>query len=89
MMLQLWGKFKSSTIEALCNVIDEKSITMAAKLYSGEKSRQYGEVFIAQSIKACNLHDLAQTTSVKIALTVDGADLFKGRTHVSTELKFF
>ena len=38
-------------------------------------------------LKACHLHDLAKEKSVKIALTVDGADLFKGRTHVSTGVK--
>jgi hypothetical protein len=55
---------------------------------------KYGEVYYINFerafrllLKACNLHDLAQTTSVKIALTVDGADLFKGRTHVSTGVK--
>jgi hypothetical protein len=34
-------------------------------------------------LKSCDLHDLAQKTSVKLALTVDDADLFQGRTHVS------
>jgi hypothetical protein len=55
---------------------------------------QYGEVYyinfepaLRLLLKACNLHDLATTTSVKVALTVDGADLFKGRTHVSTGIK--
>jgi len=38
-------------------------------------------------LKACHLHDLAKEKSVKIALTVDGADLFKERTHVSTGVK--
>jgi len=38
-------------------------------------------------LKACNLHELAQKESVKVALSVDGADLFKGRTHVSTGIK--
>jgi hypothetical protein len=35
----------------------------------------------------CGLHELATRSSVKVALTVDGADLFKGRTHVSTRIK--
>jgi hypothetical protein len=38
-------------------------------------------------IKACELDDLATRTAVKVALTVDGADLFRGRTHVSTGIK--
>ncbi len=38
-------------------------------------------------LKACELDELATTTSVKIALTVDGADLFKGSTHVSIGIK--
>jgi hypothetical protein len=38
-------------------------------------------------LKACNLYELAQVDSMKVTLTVDGADLFKGRTHVSTGIK--
>jgi len=38
-------------------------------------------------LKACHLHEVAETSSVTIALTVDGADLFKGRMHVSTGVK--
>jgi hypothetical protein len=37
--------------------------------------------------KACNLYELAQVDSVKVALSVDGANLFKGRTPVSTGIK--
>jgi hypothetical protein len=55
---------------------------------------KYGEVFYLDLKKAlrllpksCNLYDSAQKTSVKLALTVDGTDLFKGRTHVSTGVK--
>ncbi len=58
------------------------------------RDTKYGEVYFLNFerafrllLKACNLHDLAQTSSVKVALTVDGADLFKGRTHVSTGIK--
>jgi hypothetical protein len=61
--------------------------------YSSRMTR-YGEVYYVNFepalrllLKACNLHDLAKTTSVKVALTFDGADLFKGRTHVSTGIK--
>jgi hypothetical protein len=61
--------------------------------YASQMTR-YGEVYYVNfepalrlSLKACSLHDLATTTSVKVALTVDGADLFKGRTHVSTGIK--
>jgi hypothetical protein len=38
-------------------------------------------------LKACNRHGLAQTSSVKVALMVDGADLLKGRTLISTGIK--
>jgi hypothetical protein len=38
-------------------------------------------------LKACRLHEYAQNTSVKVACTVDGTDLFKGRTHVSSGIK--
>jgi hypothetical protein len=38
-------------------------------------------------LKACELEELATRSSVKVALTVDGADLFQGRTHVSTGIK--
>jgi hypothetical protein len=55
---------------------------------------KYGEVFylnfekaLRLLLKACHLHDLAKEKSVKIALTVDGVDLFKERTHVSTGVK--
>jgi hypothetical protein len=55
---------------------------------------KYGAVFylifekaFCLLLKACNLHELATTTAVKITLSVDGADLFKGRTHVSTGVK--
>jgi len=55
---------------------------------------RYGEVFyldfekaLRLLLKACHLHEVAETSSVKIALTVDGADLFKGRMHVSTGVK--
>jgi hypothetical protein len=38
-------------------------------------------------LKACGIYEYAQNTSVKVALTVDGADFFKGRTHVSSGIK--
>jgi hypothetical protein len=38
-------------------------------------------------LKACCLDELETRESVKAALTVDGADLFKGCTHVSTGIK--
>jgi len=34
-------------------------------------------------LKACQLDDLATKESVKISLSIDGADLFKDRAHVS------
>jgi hypothetical protein len=58
------------------------------------RNTKYGEVYYLNFerafwllLKACKLHDLATTSSVKVALTVDGADLFKGRMHVSTGIK--
>jgi hypothetical protein len=55
---------------------------------------RYGEVYYINFerafrllLRACKLDELARTTSVKVALTVDGADLFKGRTHASTGIK--
>jgi len=58
------------------------------------RNTKYGEVYYLNFerafrllLRACKLHDLATTASVKVALTVDGADLFKGRTHVSTGIK--
>ncbi len=61
--------------------------------YSRRMTR-YGEVYFLNFeralrllLRACNLHDLATTSSVKLGLSVDGADLFKGRTHVSTGIK--
>jgi hypothetical protein len=54
----------------------------------------YGEVFYLNFekalrflLKACQLHDLAQSNSVKVSLAIDGADLFKDRTHVSAGIK--
>jgi hypothetical protein len=38
-------------------------------------------------LKACQLDDLATKESVKISLSIDGADLFKDRTHVSAGVK--
>jgi len=38
-------------------------------------------------LKAFELDDLATRTSVKVALLVDGANLFRCRTHVSTGIK--
>ena len=106
------GAFKSSTINALRDVIDEKeedlfpSVSTVSRVrsmldrYGSEvigwrkENTKYGEVFylhfekaLRHLLRACQLHDLAEKSSVKIALTVDGADLFKGRTHVSTGVK--
>jgi hypothetical protein len=60
------------------------------------RDTQYGEVYFLNFeqafrmlLKACNLYELAQVDSLKVALalSVDGADLFKGRTHVSSGIK--
>jgi hypothetical protein len=105
------GAFKSSTIEALQNVIDENndgyfpSVSAVWQAWSlldkhgsevigWKKQTKYGEVFyldykkaLCLLLKACNLHHLAETPSVKLAISVDGADLFKGRTHVSSGVR--
>jgi len=38
-------------------------------------------------LKACQLDELAMTSRIKIYLSIDGADLFKDRTHVSVGIK--
>jgi hypothetical protein len=106
------GAFKSSTIYALRNVVNEKSEDLFPSVRTVSRVRRlldnhgiqligwtqvrtkYGAVFYLNFekalhllLKACNLHELATTTSAKIALSVDGADLFKGCTHVSTGVK--
>ena len=106
------GAFKSSTINALRDVVDENdedlfpsvsTVSRVRRLLDDHGSQligwtqvhtKYGEVFylnfekaLRLLLKACKLHELATTTSVKLAITVDGADLFKGRTHVSTGIK--
>jgi hypothetical protein len=54
----------------------------------------YGEVYFLNFekalrflLKACQLHDLAQVDSVRVSLSIDGADLFKDHTHVSAIIK--
>jgi len=106
------GAFKSSTINALQNVIEDKeedlfpsisSVSWARSLLDKHgtevigwrrEDTKYGEVFylhfqkaLRHLLRACNLHGIAEESSVKITLTVDGADLFKGGTHVSTGVK--
>jgi hypothetical protein len=106
------GGFKTTTINALRNIIDENGEGFFPSATTVNRSRalldqygskvigyhrrdtQYGEVYFLNFepafrmlLKACNLHELAQKESVKVALSVDGADLFKGRTHVSTGIK--
>ncbi len=106
------GGFKTSTINALRNVIDKKGDGYFPSPSSVNRSRalldkygadvvgyhrldtKYGEVYCLTFerafrllLRACKLEELATKTSVKVALTVDGADLFKGRMHVSTGIK--
>jgi hypothetical protein len=106
------GSFKTSTINALRNVVDDKGIGYFPSASSVNRSRalldnygikmvgyhhrdtKYGEVYYLNFekafcllLKACKLEKLAETTSVKVALTVDGAALIKSRTHVSTGIK--
>ena len=54
----------------------------------------YGEVFflnfdkaLRHLLKATQLHDIALGDGVKVSLSIDGADLFKDRTHVSAGIK--
>jgi hypothetical protein len=93
------GAFKSSTINALREVIDKNdedlfpSVSTVSQVRGllddfgiktvgwERKDTKYGEVFYVNFekalhllLKACHLDDLATKTSVKIALTVDGAD---------------
>jgi hypothetical protein len=58
------------------------------------KDTVYGSVFFINFqkalrllLKACHLHDRATRERVKISLVIDGADLFKDRTHVSAGVK--
>jgi hypothetical protein len=59
-----------------------------------KEGTKYGEVFFLNKektlrllLKACNLHDLVTRDSVKIAMSIDGADLVCDRTHVSAGIK--
>jgi len=106
------GSFKTSTINALREIIDGNNENLfpsattvnhswslldkyaAERIGYERKLTPYGEVYFINFeaalrllLKASNLDTLATTTSVKIALTVDGADLFNDRTHVSTGIK--
>ena len=54
----------------------------------------YGEVFflnfekaLRHLLKACQLDELATREGIRISLSIDGADLFKDRTHVSAGIK--
>jgi len=54
----------------------------------------YGEVFFLNFekalrllLKSCQLHDIATRDHVKISFAIDGADLFKDRTHVLAGIK--
>jgi hypothetical protein len=106
------GALKSSSIQALRDVIDEhqenlfpsvSAVSRTRKLLDAEAGRligyecrhtQHGEVFFLNFnktlrllLKACGLHDIAQTESVHIALAIDGADMIRDRTHVSAGVK--
>jgi len=80
-----------STVSRVRCLLDDYAFKMVGW---ERKMTRYGEVFFINYekafrllLKACQLDEIAQTSSVKIALTVDGADLFKGRTHVATGIK--
>jgi hypothetical protein len=54
----------------------------------------YGEVYylhfekcLRLLLKACKLDELATSSSIKVALAVDGAEMFSTRTHVSSGVK--
>jgi hypothetical protein len=106
------GSVKTSTINALRNVVDEAGVGYFPSASAVNRARallddhgmevvgyqrrdtKYGEVYYLNFenafrllLKACKLDKLAETTSVKVALTVDGAALIKNRTHVSTGIK--
>jgi hypothetical protein len=57
------------------------------------KLTQYGEFFfnfaktLCLLLKACNLHEHATQVSVKLALSIDGANLVRDCTHVSCGIK--
>jgi hypothetical protein len=55
---------------------------------------RFGEVFyinfekaLQLLLKASELDELSTRTAVKVVLIVDGADLLRGQTHVSTGIK--
>jgi hypothetical protein len=80
-----------STVSRVRCLLDDYAFKMVGW---ERKMTKYGEVFFMNYekafrllLKACQLDEIAQTSSVKIALTVDGADLFKGRTHGATGIK--
>ncbi len=80
-----------STVSHVRRLLDNHGIQLIGWTQVRTK---YGAVFylnfekaLSLLLKAPNLHELATTTSVKIALSVDGADLFKGCTPVSTGVK--
>ncbi len=106
------GAFRTSTSQALHDVIDEfkeglfpspSSVDRARKLLDNyaiekigyeRKETKYGEVYFLHFerafrllLKACNLHQLATTSSVKVSFSVDGADLLHDRMHVSCGVK--
>jgi hypothetical protein len=106
------GSFKTSTINALREIIDGNNENLfpsattvnhswslldkyaAERIGYERKLTPYGEVYfinfeaaLCLLLKASTLDTLATTTSVKIALTVDGTDLFNDQTHVSTGIK--
>jgi hypothetical protein len=106
------GAFKTSSINALHDVIDEEGLGLFPSTSSINRARalldkhafgligyerkqtKYGEVFFLDFkkslrllLEACGLHSLAQSESVKVSMSLDGADYFRDRTHVSTGMK--
>jgi hypothetical protein len=81
----------NSTVSRVRGLLDEYGFE---KIGWERRMTRFGEVFFINFekalrllLKACQLEELATRAAVKVALTVDGADLFRGRTHVSTGIK--
>jgi hypothetical protein len=81
------GVFASATAVSRSRALLDKYGSEIAGYSS--RMTQYGGVYyvnfapaLCLLLKACNLHDLTITASVKVTLTVDGTALIKGQTHV-------
>jgi hypothetical protein len=86
------GYFSSSTAVSRARIaLDNHAFNLVG--WTKENTR-HGEVFFLNKekllrllLKATNLHELARTESVKISMSIDGADLVRDHTHVSAGIK--